>query len=267
MKSSDLFSKAWCDLVFQGRNKAYGAYRLRQRAGHRMRFALIVVTVGAMVAAAIPVGLTLFMRYKLLASLKDVGAEVREFKRLEREKDIEVKRLSAGRGAPAVSTIKGASNDAPDIVEVQKHDIVFGVNGSETFIVDDMPPLFEDHDTLHNRNRKELPIEGPQLVATDVVEEMPQFPGGMKALMTWLDANIVYPRSCVDAKVEGDMEVTFYVDKTGHVADVKVTRSLHRDLDSAVLRAFRAMPRWVPGKQDSRISAVYMTLPIHFQLR
>lgn len=267
MKSSDLFSKAWCDLIFQGRNKEYGAYRLRQRAGRRMRFSLILVAFMAFTAAVIPAGLNLYVRVKLLLKMKDLGTEVKQMKKLEREKDVETKRISAGRAAPTQTTIKGANNEAPQIVDVQKKNIVFGVGGDETFIVDDEDPLFQDLDSLHNRNRKDLPIEGPQLVATQVVEEMPQFPGGITALMAWLDASIDYPRSCMDAKVEGDMEVNFYIQKDGRVSDAKVTKSLHPDLDKAVLHALKNMPRWTPGKENSRLTAVCLTLPLHFQLQ
>jgi len=266
VKSSDLFSQAWCDLIFQGRNKDYGAYRLRQRAGRRNRFALFVVVAGVLVLSILPAAFNLYFRYRVYKDLKNAVAEVREMKRLEGEKDVETKRISAGRGAPAVTTIKDASNNAPDIVEVQKRDIIFGTGGAETYIADDKT-LFTDLDTLHNRTRKDLPIEGAQLVSVEVVEEMPQFPGGPQALMAWLDANIPYPQACIDQKIEGDMEVVFYVTVAGQVADAKVTKSLHADLDQTVLRAFQNMPRWKPGKQGSSLTAVCVTLPLHFQIR
>lgn len=267
MKNSELFSKAWCDLIFQGRNQDYGAYKLRRNAGRRTRFALIIVGVGALLAIAVPMGLSLYVRYKIYSSFKDVGAEVHELKRMDQKEGYTTKCISAGRGAPAVSTIKGAAENQPDIVdEVAKEDIVFGVNGPETFIVDNERQLFEDLDTLHNRNRQDLPIEGAQLVAVEVVEEMPQFPGGPTALMSWLDANVAYPKSCIDAKVEGDMEVMFYVRADGSVADARITKSLHPELDRAVLHAIGLMPRWTPGKEGARFTAVCITLPLHFQI-
>lgn len=266
MRNSELLSKEWCDLIFQGRNTDYGAYKLRRNTGRRYRFALIIVFVFAVAATVVPAGFALYLRYRVYKSFDGALDEVRELKRMEHEEGYTVKRLSAGRGAPMVTTIKGAADEKPEIVEVAKQDIVFGVNGPETFIVDDKV-VFEDLDTLHNRDRKDLPIEGPQLIAVDVVKEMPQFPGGPAALMAWLDSHVVYPKSCIDKKVEGDMEVTFYVDISGKVVEPSVTKSLHPDLDKAVLRVIKNMPRWTPGKEGSKFTAVCITLPMHFQLK
>jgi protein TonB len=267
VKSPELFSKAWCDLVFSGRNKEYGAYRIRQRAGRRNRFAVIVVALLALFLSVLPILCHLYLRYRLYQGFKDVETEVRQLKRLEKEKDIEMKQLSAGRGAPVESTVKDAHNETPQIVEEdERRQPVFGVDGPETYIVDDHL-LFEDRDTLHNRHRKDLPIEGPQLVKTEVVEVIPQYPGGPTALMAWLDANIAYPRRSIEKKVEGDMEVMFYVNEKGNVVDPKVTTSLAPELDAAVLRALRRMPRWVPGRKEGKPTTVCITLPIHFQIQ
>lgn len=267
MKNSELFSKAWCDLIFSGRNKDYGAYKIRKNAGRRNATALTIVFLGALAAAVVPTAFTLYLRYKFYMSFKDAATEVRQLKKLEREKGYTVKHISAGRGAPSVTVIKGATEDSPDIVDYTKQDIVFGLSGSETYIVDDTKTTFEDRDTLHNRDRQDLPIEGPQIVAIDVVKEMPQFPGGPTALMAWLDANIGYPKHCIDEKIEGDMEVIFYVLKNGHVADIKVSKSLDAELDRIVVKALKRMPKWTPGKADGKFTAVEITLPLHFQTR
>ncbi|MDO4930420.1 MAG: energy transducer TonB [Bacteroidales bacterium] len=266
MRSSELLSKSWCELIFQGRNKDYGAYKLRSGQGRRYRFALLIVTVGAILATAVPTGLSLIIRYKIAREFHDVAEGVRELKRMEHNDEYTVKHVSAGRGMPQVTTVKGAADEKPEIVEVTKQDIVFGVNGPETFIVDDKI-IFEDMDTLHNRDRIDLPTEGSQLIPVDVVKEMPQFPGGHKALMEWLDSNIRYPKSCIDQKIEGDMEVTFYIDIKGNVKDPHISKSLHPELDRATLRALRKMPRWVPGKYEDKLTAVCITLPIHFQIK
>ena len=267
VKNSELFSKAWCDIIFNGRNQDYGAYKIRKNVGRRYSYALTLVFAGAFLAAVIPTAFTLYFRYKFYKSFKDAATEVRQLKKLEREKGYTVKHISAGRGAPSYTVIKGAAEESPDIVDFTKQDIVFGINGSETYIVDDSKVMFEDRDTLHNRNRKDLPIEGPQIVAIDVVKEMPQFPGGPTALMSWLDANIGYPQHCIDNKIEGDMEVVFYVLKNGNVGDVKITKTIDPELDRIVLKAFKRMPRWTPGKADGKFTAVQITLPLHFQTK
>lgn len=266
VKSSEIFSKAWCDLVFQGRNTDYGAYRIRERAGRRMRFAVTVVWIVVLAVVIVPIGLQLFMRYKMLMALQDAGKEVRELKKLEDERAYEVKRVSAGRAAPTVTTIKGASNDTPEIVDVQRRDIIFAVGGDETFIAEERPTL-DDLDSLHNRDRNDLPIEGAQLVKVEQIEALPEYPGGLTALMNYLDSAVVYSNACVSAKVEGDLEVKFFIDVDGRVADPKITKKLHPDIERTVMRALLHMPRWRPGRQYGRASAVSVTLPMHFQLK
>ena len=265
MRNKELFSKEWCELIFESRNKEYGAYRLRSRAGRRNRFAVTVVFCIVFLLSVFPVATDLYVKYKALKSIKDINTEVKQLKKIDERDGFKVKHISAGRAAPTFTTIKGARNDAPEIVETTKQSIVFGTDGPETFIANN-EVLYADMDSDHNANRTDLPIEGPQLTAVDVVEEMPQFPGGLPGLMEWLDKNVAYPQSCVRDKVEGDLEVTFYVNKTGRAVDAKITKKLHPDLDRAVLTAIKKMPRWQPGKKNSRISTVCITIPVHFGL-
>lgn len=264
VKQSELLSKAWCDLIFDGRNKDYGAYRLRSRTGRRMRFALIITAVLAIVATVIPTGLNLYLRIKLLKSFEEASTQVKMMKKLEQDKPYETKRISAGRAMPTATVIKGADNHRPEIVEETPAEVVFGTGGEETVVVDG-ERLLTDRDTLHNRNLKDLPYEGPQLVAVEVVKEMPLFPGGFKALMEWLDKEVGYPRRLIDKNVAGDMEVTFFVDAQGLVKDPEVTKKLHPDLDRIVLAAIQRMPPWRPGTTDGRPCAVCITLPLHFE--
>ena len=68
MKNSELFSKAWCDLIFSGRNQNYGAYKIRKNMGRRYAYALTLVFVGAFLTAAVPTAFTLYFRYKFYQS-------------------------------------------------------------------------------------------------------------------------------------------------------------------------------------------------------
>lgn len=267
VKNSELFSHEWCDLIFQHRNKDYGAYQLRRRIGRRYRFALIVVVCGVLLTFLLPVGITAYMRYRLQKELVQSVKDIRRLKKLEEKPGYELKRISTGRRASAVRTVKGGTEQVPEIAEITKQDIVFGVDGPDLpqLVLDDL--ALEDHDTLHNRDRTDLPVEGPQLTAVEVVEEMPQFPGGPKALMEWLDKYVPYPPKCIEQGIEGDAEVSFIVTKEGRVRDPEVTKPLHPDLDRDLLRVLQRMPRWTPGKSGGRVADVRVTIPIHFQIR
>ena len=99
------------------------------------------------------------------------------------------------------------------------------------------------------------------------VEQMPQFPGGEAALMDYLASHINYPPMAAKNNVQGRVVVQFVVEKTGHVGDVKVVRSVDKDLDREAVRVCKSLPQFVPGRQNGQPVNVWYTLPITFSLR
>ena len=102
--------------------------------------------------------------------------------------------------------------------------------------------------------------------AFDVVEQMPSFPGGMKALMNYLQENIKYPKDAQDAKKEGRVIANFIVEKDGSISNVKIVRSIFPSLDAEAERIITAMPKWIPGMQNGETVRVKYTIPISFSL-
>ena len=100
-----------------------------------------------------------------------------------------------------------------------------------------------------------------------VVEEMPEFPGGMVEAMTFLAKNINYPVAAQQAKIEGRVIVQFVVERDGSVSDVKVMRGVSPELDAEAIRVVSMMPKWIPGKQRGKAVAVKYTMPIMFRLQ
>ena len=100
-----------------------------------------------------------------------------------------------------------------------------------------------------------------------VVEEMPQFPGGEQEAMKFLADHVKYPLSAQKAKVEGRVIVQFVVGKDGSILNPKVVRSVNPELDAEALRVVGIMPKWNPGKQRGKAVAVTYTLPISFYLQ
>lgn len=99
-----------------------------------------------------------------------------------------------------------------------------------------------------------------------VVEQMPEFPGGMEALYQFLAANIKYPGG-PDVCVSGKVFVSFVIEKDGTVSDAKVLRKLHPAFDEEALRVVKLMPKWEPGRQDGKPVRVQFNLPINFNLK
>ena len=103
--------------------------------------------------------------------------------------------------------------------------------------------------------------------AFDVVEEMPEFPGGMEALMTFLSRNIKYPSDAQNKGVQGRVVVQFVVNTDGKIEDAHVVRSVQSELDKEALRVINSMPNWKPGKQKGEVVRVKYTVPIAFRLK
>lgn len=120
--------------------------------------------------------------------------------------------------------------------------------------------------------KKDEPREKVQEVISedqiyDQVEEAPEFPGGMEALMKYLSSNLRYPSKLSTSTVQGRVIIQFVVNTDGRVADARVVRSVHKDLDAEALRVVRAMPRWKPGKRDGKFVRTRFHLPIAFRLQ
>ena len=100
----------------------------------------------------------------------------------------------------------------------------------------------------------------------DTVEQMPEYPGGMPALIEFLQTNMKYPEDAQKQKVEGRVMVMFVVEKDGSITDVKVARNVFPSLDEEAVRVVNAMPKWTPGKEKGKPVRVQYTLPISFRL-
>lgn len=100
----------------------------------------------------------------------------------------------------------------------------------------------------------------------DIVETMPDFPGGIGEMMKYLVKNIRYPKEMEEQKVEGRVIVTFVVRKNGEIADAKVVKSVHPQLDAEALRIINGMPNWTPGMQNGKPVNVKFALPVSFKL-
>ncbi|MCL1613830.1 TonB family protein [Phocaeicola plebeius] len=100
-----------------------------------------------------------------------------------------------------------------------------------------------------------------------VAEQMPEFPGGMKELLKFLQDNLKYPENAMKNNVQGRVIVQFVVEKDGTPTEFKVLRSVDPDLDAEALRVMKAMPKWKPGMQKGQVVRVKFTVPVSFKLQ
>jgi tonB family C-terminal domain len=100
----------------------------------------------------------------------------------------------------------------------------------------------------------------------DVVEVMPQFPGGQIAMMKYIMENIKYPKQIMEEGIQGRVTVSFIVEKDGRVSNVRLLRSVQSALDKEAIRVVKSMPKWTPGKHNGKPVRVRFNLPVMFKL-
>lgn len=264
-----LFSRQWCNLVFDGRNKSYGAYVLRRDAGKYMASALVIVVAAFVLVTLLPM---LVMRLQFIAAKRDADEAIANFSKLkapEVKKDHELKAVDVAQKVN-VRKIKDAIKFVPEIspdedVEAQ---LILGADevgktqdGQAIVAVPDSTLVADENTPTDNPG-----ISGKYPTPVEIVEQMPQFPGGLSAMMKWIDNHLVYPPMCIRNKVQGRVEVSFMVDEEGNVKDAQVTKSAHPLLDKEALLTIKRMPRWQPGKVKGKVSVVRVTVPIEFTL-
>ena len=100
----------------------------------------------------------------------------------------------------------------------------------------------------------------------DVVEVMPQYPGGQIAMMKYIMENMKYPEQAMKKGIQGRVAVSFIVEKDGSISDVKPILSVHPLLNKEAVRVVKSMPKWTPGKQNGKPVRVRFNIPVMFKL-
>lgn len=135
-------------------------------------------------------------------------------------------------------------------------------------------PLIEQEVTDDMTNEKETDEQTPPNVAEQaeepiqfrIVEQYPEFPGGMTEYMKWLTRNLRYPDIARSQKIQGKVVVQFIVNQDGTIADAKVVKSVNPHLDREAMRVIHMMPSWKPGIQDNKPCKTMVAVPIVFKL-
>ncbi len=165
----------------------------------------------------------------------------------------------------------------PAVAEVSVPEHVSSVVvAAETEPEELLTPMEEAADGIEDGSddAMECPETAAQLLITPlndhetlvVMEQMPQFPGGASAFMKWLTANIKYPSTARDRKIQGKIVVSFIVDSDGTTTALKIEETSNSLLSNVVLAALRRMPPWQPGVQNGKTCATMIKVPINFEL-
>ncbi len=275
MSKIDLISNDWVDLIFEGKNQAYGAYKLRKGTSRRNIISIIIVVVVALLAFSV-----IAIKKIVDANTEKVAStQVTELSNLEqKQKKAEVKKqIKVQEPEKVVERVKSSVKFTAPVIkkdsEVKPEDEIktqdqlmqnkaaigsFDVKGNDDangevlkakeVIAQPEPPKVEENKVF------------------DMVEEMPSFPGGPAALMQFLQSNTHYPAVAQENGVQGRVTVSFVVEKDGSITDVQVARSADPSLDKEAIRVVKSMPRWTPGRQNGSTVRVKFNVPVTFRL-
>lgn len=265
-----LNSQEWCDIVFNGKNKSYGAYEMRMSSSKR-HIAAFVVTLGLpilIILAATIIG-------KVQAANRDrtenINVEI-IMDNLTMENPIEevIEVTVPEPPKPIVNSIRfippviGADIDVIDENVITMEDVV-----TDTRVVGYIDVIEGTDDRSHELARDEdvaIVTETPQ-GPIDFAEVMPQFPGGEAEMMSYVGKNLRYPTIDQENGTQGRVIVRFVVTKTGAIDQVEIMRGISPTADREAMRVVKSMPKWIPGKQNGKPVAVYFNLPVLYRLK
>ena len=280
MAQIDLISNEWSDMMFENRNKEYGAYVLRRQTGRRNVISMIAVL---LLFAAVMIFMIAKNAYEAYQKEHAVMDQVTELSALTQQKKKEA---------------KVERKEIP--VRQEQQQVVEKVKSSVKFTApvikkdDEVKPEDElkSQDEIMNskvavgalnvvgNDESGEVLKAKEVIATepvkpkeeenkvfDVVEQMPSYPGGMGALMQYLSSHIKYPVIAEENGIQGRVICTFVVERDGSITDVRIAKSVDPSLDKEAMRVVSSMPKWIPGKQNGSAVRVKYTLPVTFRLQ
>lgn len=277
MAKIDLISRDWTEMVFEGRNKEYGAYRLRKNAGKRNLYSLITIFIAAL---AIWGGISLvkFVESRTKSVAQTSVAELSALNQPKKKAEVkQQKKVKLEQPEKVVERVKSSVKFTAPVIkkddEVKPEDELKTQDelmNTKTAIgaLDVKGNDDANGEVLKIKEAVAQPEPKPEVEKVfDVVEQMPSFPGGPSALMEWLSNNVKYPVVAQENGVQGRVVVSFVVERDGSITDVKVVRGVDPSLDREASRVVRAMPHWIPGKQNGSAVRVKYNVPVAFRLQ
>ena len=296
-KNVDLTSKEWCDLVFEGKNKAFGGYLLRVNSPKRYTWATIGVICVVAFAFVLPYIVESF-KFGEVEEETTVVVEMTQLPEAEVEKQEVQPLVETPPPPPLKSSIKFTApvflndrcsklNGAPPPPLKSSIKFTAPVIKKDEEVSDEEELKSQDELTQSKVNISIADVKGNdeehgqdiadfrEVIAEPVVEEekpyeaveqMPTFPGGETELMKFIRDNLKYPVIAQENGIQGRVILRFVVSKTGAIDNVTVLRSLDPTCDKEAIRVVKSMPKWIPGKQNGNNVPVYFTLPVVFKL-
>lgn len=279
MAKIDLIENSWSEMMFENRNKEYGAYVLRRQTGRRNVLSMLIVLLVFIGVVVFMVAKNAYDEYQASHQTMDQVTELSALTQQKKEAKVERKQVMKQENVEkVVEKVKSSVKFTAPVIkkddEVKPEDelksqdeLMSSKTAIGSFDVvgnDEGGEVLKAKEVIAQEPVK--PKEEEQKVF-DVVEQMPSFPGGMGALMNYLSQNIKYPVIAEENGIQGRVICTFVVERDGSITDVRVAKSVDPSLDKEAQRVVKSMPRWIPGKQNGSAVRVKYTLPVTFRLQ
>lgn len=280
-KDVDLTSKEWRDIVFDGKNKEYGAYKLRESspARHTKAITSVLIAVGIILVLLILSVSGVFAKpeEETIATATVQEVTTLEYEEEEIEEEEEVFQMPEPEEVVAPEEVANQQRVTDLlIVEDDKIEEDKQVKNQEEVLENEAQAgaldITEGTNDLNKITIKEEVIAEPKVedeqpMNIAMVEQKPEFPGGEAEMYKWLGNNIVYPSAASEEGIQGRVVVEFVVGRDGSITNVRVVRPRHPALDKEAVRVIKSMPKWIPGRNNGQPVKVTYTLPVSFKLQ
>lgn len=259
MAKETMNAPAFDDIVFEVRNKEYGAYKLRKRYS---RTVLIAMLIGVIILATAVI--TPF-----------INAKANESKAKRAERQVEIKMENLDTPTEQVAPPPPPPPPPTDVVQQQKYVPPQVVDSIKPEDVKQLMTADQAQTEVTNKEvvevvqqvKEEVQEEEPEQQPFVVVEEMPMFPGGDAELLKYIGEHTQYPEIAKENNIQGKVIVRFCVTPKGGVSQVSVLKGVDPELDKEAIRVVNTLPPFKPGKQGGKPVPVWYMVPIAFTLK
>jgi protein TonB len=246
------------DIVFESRNKEYGAYVLRKKYTTNVLISAMIGMIIVITAVIAP-----FLNAKAL-----------DVKKQKSQRLVEIKMENLDQPTETVAPPPPPPPPPSDVIQQSKYIppiVVDSVKPEETnfMTADEAQEKIQNEEVVETVNivNEEVKEEETEPEIFVIVEEMPAFPGGVPALMKFISEHLDYPALARENNIQGRVIIQFCVTPTGGIDMIGILRGVDPELDAEAIRVVKSLPSFKPGKQGGVPVPVWFQLPINFQLR
>ncbi len=261
MTNQEVFAAPMDEIVFEHRNKTYGAYILRKLYPKNVTKALIMAVIILLAGLAYPLASSYYAQKRSKYIEKAASAEF-----IDMDKPKEEAPPPPPPPPPPPAALEQKVKFVAPIVTTEEV-----VEDADIFNQDELSQTTNEavaiEEIVVETKVEVIEVEESKKEVFTIVEEMPAFPGGEAERNKFLAANIQYPQQATENGIQGTVYVSFVVDSKGNVTEVKILRGIGGGCDEEALRVVKMMPKWHPGKQNGKNVRVLFNMPIYFKLQ